>query len=259
MKLLDPAPIMNMSLEDPEITAVQYARLHGLSVNHLDEPPPTSHILELQEHIPEGMADDRDLPQIDLPPYINTQETLALDKRGAELLRTASNGLTTKEELEDTLFPLLDTCQTKKQRLETPLLRTDHDSDIRSFATWDNSHLKDGCLPWEPLDDEMDVGLEWPNRLKGLPTMMMREIESEKIEMQKDTMIYLQATIKSEWTAEDEGKVWESATSYNRVGIISANPKHQFPSSPVISICLNPTQRFIRKLLTYRRTWRLSP
>jgi hypothetical protein len=211
--------MINMSLESPELTAVQYARLHGLSVNHLDEPLPTPHIRALQQHIPEGLADDANLTQIDLLPYNNIQETLAFDKRSDELLRAASNGLTTLEELEDIMFPLLDTRQTKKLRIATPLLRTDHDSDIRSFATWENSHFNDGRLPWEPLDDEIDVGLEWPNRLKDLPTIMIREIGSEKIGMRKDTLIYLQATIKGCWTADDERKVWDNATLYNRVGI----------------------------------------
>lgn len=206
-----------MSSEGLELTVVQYARLHGLSVNHLAEPPPSSQIKELQEHIPKSLTDDTALPQIDLPPHVNTQETLALDKRGAELLRAANNGLTTPEEREDIILLLLDKRQTKKLRLEMPLLRTDHDSDIRSFAAWDNSHLKDGCLPWEPLDDEMDVGLEWPKRLKDLPAKVMEELGSEKTEIQKDILIYLQATIKVCLTAEDERQVWDSATSYKRV------------------------------------------
>src|ERR1700738_3431076 len=120
----------DMSSEGSELTAVQYARIHGLSVDHLAEPLPASHIEALQEHIPEDLSDDTDLPHIELPLYANTQEALALDKRGAELLRDANNGLTTPE-LEDIIFPLLDTRQTKKLRLESPLLRTDHENDFR--------------------------------------------------------------------------------------------------------------------------------
>jgi hypothetical protein len=226
---LDPTATTGMSLEGPGSTAVQYARLHGLSVDHLAEPPPTPHIRALQEQIPEGLSDDTDLPHIDLPSYVNAQETLSLDKRGAELLRAANNGLSTPEELEDIIFSLLDTRQMKRLQLETPLLRTDHDSDIRSFASWENSHFKDRCLPWEPLDDEMDVGLEWPKRLKSLPTMMMKELESEKIEMYKDTLVYLQLTIKGSWTAEDERKVWDSVTLYKGVRISRSRSSTQLP------------------------------
>ena len=209
-----------MSSDGPELTVVQYARLHGLSVDHLAEPLPKSHIEALRQHIPEGLTDDTHLPSIDLQVHVNVQETLTIDKRAAEFLHGANNGLTTPEELEDIIFPLLDTRQTKKLRLETPLLRTDHESDFRSFARWENSHFKDGCLPWEPLDDEMDVGLQWPKRLKDLPAKLLKELESEKIEMQKDTLFYLQATIKGNRTSEDDRKVWESATSYKRVGIL---------------------------------------
>lgn len=211
-----------MSLDGPELTAAQYARLHGLSVDHLAEPLPISHIAALREHIPEGLTDDKSLPRIDLQVHVNTQETLALDKSAAELLHGANNGLTTPEELEDIIFPLLDTRQTKKLRLETPLLRTDHESDFRSFARWENSHFKDGCLPWEPLDNEMDVGLEWPKRLRDLPAKLLKELESEKIEMQKHTLTYLQAIIKGNWTLEDDGIVWDSATSYKRVRVIGS-------------------------------------
>jgi len=209
-----------MNSDGPELTAVQYARLHGLSVNYLAEPLPTSHIETFREHIPEGLTEDTHLPNIDLPVHVNLQETLTLDKRATEFLHSANSGLTTLEELEDIIFPLLDTCQTKKLRLETPLLRTDHESDFRSFARWESSHFKDGCLPWEPLDDEMDVGLGWPRSLKGLPVKLLKELRSEKIEMQKDTLFYLQATIKSNWTSENDKKMWESATSYKRVHIL---------------------------------------
>jgi hypothetical protein len=218
-----------MSSEGPKLAAAQYGRLHGLSVDHLAEPLPISHIEALREHIPESLTDDTNLSHIDLPVHVNTQETLNLDKRGAELLQGANNGLIAPEELEDIIFPLLDTRQTKKLRLETPLLRTDHESDFRNFARWEISHFKDGCLPWEPLDDEMDVGLEWPKRLKDLPVKLLRELESEKIEMQKDTLSYLQASIKGTWTAEDERKVWESATSYKRVRIIGSRFSKRIP------------------------------
>ncbi len=209
-----------MSSEGSDLSVAQYARLHGLSVDHLAEPLPTSHIVALQKYVLEGLSDDTDPPHSEQPFYFSRQESLTLDKRGAELLRGANNGLTKPEELDDIIFPLLDTRQTKKLRFETPLLRTDHETDFRNFAKWENSQCRDGCLPWEPLDDEMDVGLNWPNRLNDLPAKIMKELESEKIEIQKDTLIYLQATIKGSWAAEDDRKVLESAISYKRVRII---------------------------------------
>lgn len=218
-----------MSSDVSELTAAQYARLHGLSADHLAEPLPESHIEALRDHIPEGLTDDTHLPHIDLPVDGSKQETLTLDKGAAELLQGANNGLATPGELEAIIFPLLDTRQTKKLRLETPLLRTDHDSDFRSFARWEISHFKDGCLPWEPLDDEMDVGLEWPKRLKDLPAKLLKELESEKIEVQKDILVYLQAAIKGNLTADDDEEVWESEISYKRVRMIRS--RFSFPPS----------------------------
>lgn len=226
-----------MSWEDHELTTIQYARQYGLAVDHLLHPLPTSHIEVLGEKVPEALTDESDLLNIDTQSHISIQETLALDKCGAELLQGVSNGPSTSSDLESILFPLLDTRQAKKLRIEIPLLRTDHASDFSAFARWEESHFRDGCLPMEPLDDEMDLGLVWPRRLEILPIKLLRELESEKAEMLKDSLIYLQATLKGTWTEEDDKEMWEGVTSYKRVCMTQSRPSiwtpspHMFPTA----------------------------
>lgn len=236
-----------MSSEDRELTVVQYARLHGVAVNHLTDPLPISHVQELREDVPETLTEDTNLLDIDLHVHVSTQETLHLDKCGAELLQGANNGLSTMKELDTILFPLLDSRRTKYLRLETPLLQTDHASDFRAFARWEESHFKDGCLPMEPLDDEMDVGLEWPQALKLLPAKILKELGSEKVEMMKETFIYLQANLKGAWTEEDHRKMWESTTSYKRVCTISFRPT--LPRAPTYIAFKLLVLQHIRSLL----------
>ncbi len=214
-----------MSPDDHELTAVQYARLHGLAVDHLADPLPISHVEALREDVPGTLTEDTDLPNIDLHIHVSTQETLTLDKGGADLVQNATSGLSISKEIESILFPLLDSRRTKTLRLEGPLLRSDHASDFRAFARWEESHFRDGCLPMEPLDDEMDVGLEWPRKLYMVPAKLLEELASEKIEMTKETFIYLQTTLKGIWTEEDDGKMWGSVTPYKRVRfILSGSP-----------------------------------
>jgi hypothetical protein len=80
----------------------------------------------------------------------------------------------------------------------------------------------------EPLDDEMDVGLEWPQKLKTLPSKLLDELKSEKIELMKETLIYLQASVRGTWTEDDDKKKWESATLYKKACILIPIPVFPF-------------------------------
>ncbi len=207
--------------ENLELTAAEYARLHGLSADHLAEPLPMSHIEALRMNVPQTLTDDTGLPCIEFPLYVDTNEHLTVDKGAAELLQAANNGLTTSKEVETIAFSMLDGRLTRKLRVETPLLKTDHMSDFKDFAKWEQSHRRDGSLPMEPLDEEMDVGLEWPQRLLTMPGELMKEVEGGKIEILKETLVYLQAAIKDNWTEGDEREVWEGASSYIRVCFVA--------------------------------------
>jgi hypothetical protein len=167
--------MVKMGSDDRELTAIQYARLYGIAINHLADPLPISDIEALRKDIPETLTEDTDLPNIDLHVHVSTQEALTLDKGGAELLQSANHGLSSTEDLECILLPLLGSRRSRKLRLEIPLLRTDHASDFRAFARWEKSNFRDGCLPMEPLDDEMDVGLDWPQKLKASEGTRIRE------------------------------------------------------------------------------------
>jgi hypothetical protein len=200
-----------------ELTAMQYARLYGLATDHLAEPLPIPVIEALQQDLPDSLTVDTGLPNIELPIDVDIEDRLTLTKDAARLLQDASNGPSSSSEIDELMFPLLDYRQVRELRLELPLLSTDHASDFREFAKWEDSHIKDGCLPMEPLDDELDVSLEWHQRFKTLPTDLLNELKVEKIEFTKDTLLHLQATVKDCWTEEDDQQVWEECLSYKKV------------------------------------------
>jgi hypothetical protein len=205
-----------------DFRAVDYARLHGLAIDHLAEALPISHVEAIQNSVHDNHVDYIGLPNIEFPIHINIEEHLTVDESGARLLQGANNGFSSLEEIDSIVLPLLDARQIKKLRIETPLLMTDHAIDFKDFARWEESHYIDGCLPMEPLDDEMDVGLGWPERLQKLPAVILKELQGEALELSKEVLLYLRAEVKGSWTEEDEKEVWENATAYSRVCILLA-------------------------------------
>ena len=195
---------------------VDYARLHGLAVDHLAVPLPISHVETIQKSAYHNVIDKEGLLHIEFPIHVNIEEHLTVDEGAARLLQDANNGFS-KVEIDSIVIPLLDTRLTKNLRMETPLLMTDHATDFKDFAQWEESHYIDGCLPMEPLDDEMDVGLGWPEKLQKLPAAILKELKREKIELSKEVLIYLRAEVKGSWTEENNREVWENATPHKRV------------------------------------------
>jgi hypothetical protein len=211
-----------MSAEDVEATAVEYARYYGLTINHLQEPLPVSHIAALRKEIPEILTDDSHLPAIEYPVYINTNEQVTLDQ-GAVMLISEINGNLDSGTIESIILPLLDVRQVRKHRVEAPLLRSDPDSDLRSFAKRKEPRPGDGDLPMEPLNDELDEGMIWPTQILALPTAIMEELQAEKLQITKDMFLSLQTQIKDSWTEGNETAVWETLTTYRKV---STQPRY---------------------------------
>jgi hypothetical protein len=214
---------------DVEPTAVGYARLHGLAIDHLQEPP-LSHFVALRNDIPDMLADDSNLPVIEYPIYINTNEHVTLDQGAARLISEANGNLDSSGAIELIILPLLDIRRVRKLRPEAPLLRSDPESDLRSFAKWKEPCPGDGNLPMEPLDDELNEGMGWPNTIRALPNIVMEELQAEKLEITKDMLLFLQAKIKDTWMDEDETKIWETLTTYKRVSIQQRHATNPYKS-----------------------------
>lgn len=199
---------------------LDYARLHGLAVDHLTEPLPVSHVEAIQRSFHGDMISDKGLPNIEFPIHVNIEEHLAVDDDAARFLDGANNGFSSLEEIDSIVLPLLDARKVKTLRMETPLLMTDHATDFKDFALWEESHYMDGCLPMEPLDDEMDVGLGWPKRLQKLPAVILSGLQGETMELSKEMLLYLRAEVKGSWTEEDETVLWQNATPYKRACLL---------------------------------------
>lgn len=214
------------SVEYLQLTTLEYARFHKLAVDHQASTLYVEAIQALQRDAPISITAEEHLITIDIPVHIDSIEILSLNKQGAILLAEAREGH--QVDIESIISSLVDKRRAKKLHLELPLLRTDHEYDFRAFATWEQAN---GSLPHEPLDIEMDHGLEWPSRFNNMSSEIVEDLMKTRITVSKETMLYLRATIVDQWTHKDERMAWECALAYKRV-------RKPHPQSQVSEICI---------------------
>jgi hypothetical protein len=206
------------SEEEDDVSAVEYARLNGLARNHLTEPFPFSVFNRLQENIDDGLTDDAHLQQLDLLTDFSVSERLAISKDSAKLIASVLYP-ESDESIDTTVSSMLGSTEFKKIRIELPLLRTDHESDVKEFARREmfEPQLKDVKFPLESLDSERFEGLEFPSALWNLGAERMEELRKEKLLVTRESLQYIQNSIKTGWTDADEKELWRSTQKYVRV------------------------------------------
>ena len=198
---------------DHELQLSEYARFYGLTADHLKGNPLAA--LAISDNLFVGSEDDHDLFSIGENLPVDLDEKLVTGKHEALLLNSI------REPLEDTLVfdeePQLNTHRFGKIKVELPLLKTDHESDMRIFQEPVVPELANEHLPLEILDEEADEGLMWPTVYQELPEQFMLEAKKEQLDMTLDVMEYLQASLAknsvldTQWSSEGE------SLNYDRV------------------------------------------
>ncbi|OBT68543.1 hypothetical protein VE03_01695 [Pseudogymnoascus sp. 23342-1-I1] len=216
------------SQDDEEESIVEYARFHGLSVDPLRDPLPLSHIESLLHTFEKAASDDSHLPQIKYRPIPQTDECLTVDK-GAEILLAGASGVFLDQSTIDKITAAASTVLRRpKLKLELPLLRSDPDADLEAFRQRQNPCIGDGNFIYEPLDNEKDEGLQWPSRFANLPKAIVKDCSTEKITVTRDTMVYLQAALKDNWSRENANDLLQNLSSYKRSHVLD-------PTTPPLS------------------------
>lgn len=205
---------------EEDLAVLEYARLSGIARDHLAEPL-DAYIKELQDKTPkdDGLTSDAHLPQLEFP-SVSTIERLNLSREGLELLAS----ITKEESIDDILLPMLDCRRTKKLRVESPVLRSDHESDCKDFARREGfeTKLEEIILPQEHVNEANGGGLGFPPHLWNKGAEIMEQLKHEKLAVAKETMLYLKVIIKDTWADEDEQELWSSLLPYKKV---SFNPR----------------------------------
>jgi hypothetical protein len=205
-------------IDEEEISAVEYACLNGLARNHLTDLSSSAILGPIQEAINTGLTDDSHLEQLYLPKDYCISERLTISKNGAQLLVSAMHH-NSNEFVDGIMQPIEDGPKIRMICLELPLLRSDHEADVKEFARREvfEPQLKDVKLPLENLNIERNEGLDFSPSLGDLGPELLEEIKTEKIVVTKASLEYFQRSSRPDWMESDDKDLWEGMKAYTKV------------------------------------------
>ncbi|KAL8821598.1 MAG: hypothetical protein Q9223_000387 [Gallowayella weberi] len=184
---------MSRETKPLEPSVLEYARYYGLSRNHL-EIDPLALVPQPEEALLQPQDESEPLSQplnagLTTPP----PERLTAVKEASTLLAVTDSIQYHGCELED--VDLIPIHRTRNLKIELPLLRSDHEADMLDFVHYIEPNLANEFIPFEKVDDEQDEGLGWPSYCHDWPEMFFQKAQSEKMNVAKDVVLYLNATL----------------------------------------------------------------
>ncbi|PBP20631.1 nucleoporin nup49 [Diplocarpon rosae] len=205
--------------EDEGLLPLEYARQNGLSRDYLREPLGIPELQELQRRENCEFRDNATLHRHDLGEELQFEERLTCSKEAALLLSWVAQEAHAQE-----IKALVDaSCNTptgiRKMKFDLPLLRTDHETDCRDFASRDGFEIKlrDVKFPLEAVGD--GEGFDWVIKFESLAAGLLQDLRHEKLGVTRDAMAYLQEIPRPVWTEEDEKILWEREQNYGRKAV----------------------------------------
>lgn len=203
--------------DDDDLKPLEYARKHGLSRDYLKEPYLISN-LDVFGDYQDGLTDDSHFPQFKLTTNVNTDERLSISKDATLLIASVSREETSGF-VDNAILRMIESRKRKNILLELPLLKSDHETDCNEFAQKGGFEIKlqNVKLPLEVVDEKNNGGLGFSPSLWNQGTKILENLKREKLEVSKDTLVYLQNIFKNDWTEEDKNGMWASVHIYKRV------------------------------------------
>ncbi|KAL9102705.1 MAG: hypothetical protein Q9163_002167 [Psora crenata] len=184
---------MSQESQESQPSIFEYARFHGLTKDHLEHHPLDA--ISCPDDFWQQLEDTPDLFCIDASNGTVPAERMSMDAETASILAQLAEPLSEQPPKFDDDVDV-DTHRLQKLKQEPPLLFTDHESDMQWFARQNVPDLESEFLPLEAIDEEADEGLEWPQKYQELPRHIWDKIESEKLSMSSEVLLYLQQTLK---------------------------------------------------------------
>lgn len=179
-----------MDNEGPEPSLIEYARLHGLAVDHTSEEDALRTHYALSTSF--SSTDTSDLTASALPlNSIVVDERLSLDGPSRALLASIV------EILQHNPFDTIDDAFTyrKQLKLDLSVLKSDNELDIKLFKiTRTTSDPLPPLREWQ-VDVELDEGLTWPSHLKCLPQEYTEQHQAEKLQLSAEALLSLQSAV----------------------------------------------------------------
>ncbi len=193
---------------DEDIPPLDFARYHGLTKDYLSERP-----LDAAQ-LPTSLLDtSEDAWTLEVLQGFSTRECLTIDKEAAVFLREVltAPGMTEDVEVE------AGRRKTSDLKQERPILRSDHEWDVRHFGKIDPVDLSRINLPLETINEEKDEGLSWPTEDLDLPARFDARANSERLEIPADTLPYLQEALTNPYCPGDDEAIIAEEIKYQRV------------------------------------------
>lgn len=206
--------------EEEEIPVVEFARLIGVSRDHQLDNTSVDILLVMQKDVDPRISSDLNDDYLSLltTPEINPNERLSVSIGAARLLTSIAQS-EGQESIDTLKHRLLEPRDVRNLRVEFPLLRSEHSFDLRGFARRDGFEVRpqDIKLPLELLSIENNEGLGFPSDFYNFEIEAFETIANEKIEVTRNSMVYLQTALKITLTIENKQEIWEDERTHSRV------------------------------------------
>ncbi|KAI9772360.1 MAG: hypothetical protein M1839_002496 [Geoglossum umbratile] len=203
--------------EEEQLALLDYARFHGLASDHRVVPPLLSSLIPSPPRdFLLQLADPKEVPHLEQLAAFSTREKLFLDREAAALLSTCMWNVEHELTQEDLSFSAGQR-RGKELRVELPMLRTDHELDMRIFGRQVVPGPLGDNIPLEEVNERNDEGISWPLESLDLPRQFNEKLRNEKLEVSKDAILYLQSIIRGEYCMGDEVVAIRGHSVHDRV------------------------------------------
>ena len=211
---------MELDLYELRLTPLEYARNNGLTVDYASQQLEwnivSPSIAQLTSNTNEGSLEDMTSMWNAVTQF--TKEKLTVGHDAVVLLHEVLS----KCKQPDNAYTAIDEDAEKiknvlRKKLEIPLLLTDNALDLREFGRTTMPDLRDLKIPQEPLDTECDESYEWPCAYQSYPQRCLEQIKVEKLAVNKESLLFLQNSIRNVCNARDVEEVMMAEMSFKKV------------------------------------------
>lgn len=205
--------------DDEEASLIEYARYYGLSKDYTAFYPLSPHILRSIPAWDHPDHDNNQLPQFKLPEKLELDEKWTIDIQSAIFLKQVAS-------LDVAPFPEITRRRNTsiEYKVEPLLLSTDPELEQRRFIRARNSRLNKASqqVPAEALwQDDEAAPLYWPE--SDLPATLIEEIKKEKLQLDKNDILFLQQCI----SIPEEPEIQELDTPpHKKASHLCTSPRH---------------------------------
>ena len=180
--------IVELMSEGAEPSILEYARFYGIALDHRERNP--LHATSASDDISAQLTDPPGVFGIDDSSATLPLERLSVGTEAAVLLSSIKELGRHARKFDEDID--IDVHRFRKTKQELPILLTDHECDLESFAPRVVPDLENEHLPLEKLDEEADEGLGWPLICYELPGKFFDEAKAERPDICREGLLYLQ-------------------------------------------------------------------